>query len=355
MDKLSTLSNSRDNNFNLIRAGAALGVFVSHCFPFTGHEFGGKPQLLGYLSLNVFFIISGFLVTKSYFDRGNVFSYLRSRVLRIFPGLILAVVYTVFIIGLFFSTLSPSEYLANPLTHEYLIKNLLLAFPDIPSGLPGVFHDSIFRPTANAPLWSLPYETGLYLSLILLAWLTQARIRKFVFTCIIVLLLICFYGVFVSNYVSRTEEYALFFGKETYRLGSMFMLGAILYLARHRIILSHWIMTVILVGIAISSFYRPIFVPLTWACLGYLVLYFAYIPKGSIRAFNRVGDYSYGIYIFGYPTQQAVAQTVPDLPLVPFFVISFTVTLLLVAMSWHWVEKIALSYKSPITPTPQKR
>ncbi len=54
MDKLSTLSNSRDNNFNLIRAGAALGVFVSHCFPFTGHEFGGKPQLPGYLSLNVF-------------------------------------------------------------------------------------------------------------------------------------------------------------------------------------------------------------------------------------------------------------------------------------------------------------
>ncbi len=158
------------------------------------------------------------------------------------------------------------------------------------------------------------------------------------FTCIIVLLLICFYGVFVSNYVSRTEEYALFFGKETYRLGSMFMLGAILYLARHRIILSHLIMAVIQVGIAISSFYRPIFVPLTWACLGYLVLYFAYIPKGSIRAFNRVGDYSYGIYIFGYPTQQAVAQTVPDLPLVPFFVISFTATLLLAAMSWHWVE-----------------
>ena len=29
-------------------------MFVSHCFPFTGHEFGGKPQLLGYLSLNVF-------------------------------------------------------------------------------------------------------------------------------------------------------------------------------------------------------------------------------------------------------------------------------------------------------------
>ena len=27
MGNLSTLSNSRDNNFNLIRAGAALGVF----------------------------------------------------------------------------------------------------------------------------------------------------------------------------------------------------------------------------------------------------------------------------------------------------------------------------------------
>ena len=348
MDKLSTLSNSRDNNFNLIRAGAALGVFVSHCFPLTGYGFGGKAQLLGYLSLNVFFIISGFLVTKSYFDRDNVFSYLRSRVLRIFPGLILAVVYTVFIIGLFFSTLSPSEYLVNSLTSEYVIKNLLLVFPNIPSDLPGVFHDSKHLPIANAPLWSLPYETGCYLGLMLLAWLTQARIGKFVFACISVLLLICFYGIFVLNYVSRTEEYALFFGKETYRLGSMFMLGTILYLARHRIVISHLIMAVILVGIAISSFYRPIFVPLTWACLGYLVLYFAYIPKGNIRTFNRLGDYSYGIYIFGYPTQQAIAQTAPDLPLVLFFIISFTATLLLAAMSWHWVEKIALSYKAPI-------
>jgi peptidoglycan/LPS O-acetylase OafA/YrhL len=38
----------------------------------------------------------------------------------------------------------------------------------------------------------------------------------------------------------------------------------------------------------------------------YLVLFIALVPGGWLRHYNRLGDYSYGLYIYGFPTQQSV-------------------------------------------------
>ena len=85
---LSDLVSSRDNNFNLLRFSAAAGVFISHVFILSG--IGMKPgtAVLGYISVNVFFIISGFLVTKSLIDRSDIYKFTQARVLRIFHALI---------------------------------------------------------------------------------------------------------------------------------------------------------------------------------------------------------------------------------------------------------------------------
>jgi len=345
MRKLSVLSETRDNNFNLIRAGAAVGVFISHCFPLAGFGIGGKSQLLGYLSLNTFFIISGFLVTRSFFFRGDVLTYLRSRALRIFPGLFLALLYTVFIVGAIFTTLPYSAYMSDSLVYEYTIKNVVLFLPDTPSNIPGVFLDSKYRPIANAPLWSLPYEVACYISLMLLALVTRARNNITIFRFVTVSLLLIFFIIFVANYVSGSSKFAIFLGKESFRLGAMFMVGVVLYLARNKIIISHRIMMGLALIILMSTFYKPIFVVFTYACLGYFVLYLAYIPNGIFREFNKLGDYSYGIYIFGYPTQQALEQITPNLDLLQFFIISFSITLALAILSWHMIESRALSYK----------
>ena len=345
MSKLSDLSESHDNNFNLIRFGAALGVFISHCFPLSGYSFGGKPQLLGFISLNVFFIISGFLVTKSYFNQKGAFNYLHARVLRVFPALFLAVIYSVFVIGAMFTTLPIIDYLKEISVYEYLVKNLLVILPNTPDHLPNVFLDSKYRPIVNAPLWSLPYEVWCYVALLILAILTSARSNMKLFIIVIVTLLVISYSVFIANYLHSTSKYALFFDKEAYRLSAMFLIGSCLYLFRNKIKITYLVACAILILIAVSSLYKPIFVVLTYASLGYLLLFFAYIPAGHIRQFNKLGDYSYGIYIFGYPTQQALEQVVPDLSLPIFFVISFSITLLLAVLSWHLIEKRALSRK----------
>ena len=156
--RLSELVQSRDNNFNLVRFGAATGVFFSHIFPLSG--FGIKPGVLvlGYVSVNVFFIISGFLVTKSLTDRSDLLRFALARVLRIFPALILAVLFSTFVIGLAFTVLPKNEFLLDGRTHEYLLKNILLIIPGIPETLPGVFIHLPGSHTVNAPLWTLPYE-----------------------------------------------------------------------------------------------------------------------------------------------------------------------------------------------------
>ena len=42
--------------------------------------------------------------------------------------------------------------------------------------------------------------------------------------------------------------------------------------------------------------------------LGPLVLHAAYLFGGPVRAYNRLGDYSYGVYIYAFPIQQASSR-----------------------------------------------
>jgi peptidoglycan/LPS O-acetylase OafA/YrhL len=79
--------------------------------------------------------------------------------------------------------------------------------------------------------------------------------------------------------------------------------------------------------------------------LAYVLLYLAYIPGGFLLYFNKLGDYSYGIYIFGYPTQKAVMQLFPGINVVELFLIAFSLTLFISALSWHILERTAIGLK----------
>jgi hypothetical protein len=67
----------------------------------------------------------------------------------------------------------------------------------------------------------------------------------------------------------------------------------------------------------------------------------------------RYGDYSYGIYLYGYPVQQSMAYLFPELrtPLLNV-VASLPVILTLAAVSWHLIEKRALRLRSLLPKRP---
>ncbi len=346
---LSTLVASRDNNFNLLRFCAATGVFISHTFLLSGFGFKSAAAVLGYVSVNVFFIISGFLVTKSLVYRGNIAQFVLARVLRIYPALIVAVLFSVFVVGIAFTELSIYEYLVNERTYDYVFKNILLVFPRIPETLPGVFIDSANSPIVNAPLWTLPYEVKMYILLLFLGSLLiykPLKIKKKLFTYIFLLLTTISMGLFVARYTMRADPISFGFKYDYFRFIAMFGSGVLLFMYRDRVILSTKYFFVIIAIISAATLYRPLFVGVTYSFLCYLVIYLAYIPKGVIRKFNNLGDYSYGIYIYGYPIQQSIEHIWPNLHVLVYFAVTYSCTLFLSILSWHLIERRMLRYKN---------
>jgi peptidoglycan/LPS O-acetylase OafA/YrhL len=65
----------------------------------------------------------------------------------------------------------------------------------------------------------------------------------------------------------------------------------------------------------------------------------------GIRAYNRVGDYSYGMYVHAFPVQQCTAALLPGVSTWTLTGVAVPVTLMLATPSWHPIEKPAMSLR----------
>ena len=110
------------NNFDLIRLVAASLVIFGHSFVFLGLTepvfFSWLPP--GPIGVHIFFIISGYLVAQSWSRDPNASRFLARRALRIFPGLAVCVLVSVFLIGPIFTTLTLKQYFRDHATFHYL-------------------------------------------------------------------------------------------------------------------------------------------------------------------------------------------------------------------------------------------
>ncbi len=159
--------NNRFNLFDLLRLIAATLVIYSHSYPLLGIT---PPDIVtrilpftngGTLGVWIFFIISGYLNTKS-IKNNNAFAFLINRSLRIFPGLVVALLFSIFVIGPLCTNLPMSDYFINHKTWQYIHQNLFLSPNYI---LPGVFDGNRFKSVVNGSIWTLPTEALLYLTL----------------------------------------------------------------------------------------------------------------------------------------------------------------------------------------------
>nr|WP_254848546.1 acyltransferase [Mycobacterium sp. IS-2888] len=144
-----------------MRACAAMGVVVTHVAFQTGHSSGVTGRLFGRfdLAVAVFFALSGFLLWRGHAaaarDRGSrprTGHYLRSRVVRIMPAYLVAVVVIL--------CLLPDSDHASP---TVWLANLTLTQIYVPLTLTG----------GLTQMWSLSVEVGFYLALPVLALLAR--------------------------------------------------------------------------------------------------------------------------------------------------------------------------------------
>ncbi len=88
-----------------------------------------------------------------------------------------------------------------------------------------------------------------------------------------------------------------------------------------------------------------------WIALPYIVLAFGLARSAAATLIARLGDWSYGVYIYAFPIAQSVLYFVPDISFLMYVAVTIMLTLACGAASWHLIEKRSLGHK-PKRPRP---
>lgn len=337
----------RDNNLNLLRAVAASSVIFSHSTVLVTGAFDSEPlrptlgMSLGDIAVDIFFIVSGLLVTGSIARKNQIAGYAMARVRRIYPGLLAMLLIVNLPVGLWLTTLPWREYLGSWELRTNFFHNLFL-IKQAWTSLPGVVADAPWPHAINGSLWTLTYEVRMYIwlgAIWALARLFRNR-HAAAFQALVVATWIVSYVAFLFAEHGRA-------GDPVPRLVLMFSSGALLYTLKERISID-WKTCGVVAGILFASWWQDaLFRPAYGLFAPYLVLVAAYLPSGFIRRYNDVGDYSFGLYIYAFPIQQILVKFRPDDPPIANALLSLAATTVFAWLSWHLIESRFLHGRGP--------
>lgn len=339
----------RANNFDGLRLLAAVSVIFSHAFLLTQGKQDNDPLIvltggqciLGLVGVFAFFVISGFLVAHSFESTGAPLRFLVKRGLRIFPGLFACIILCAFVLGAAVTELSLSAYFSDGALYDFVLSNFVLNIEH--NALPGVrFSGWPTGGIVNGPLWSLPCEAVMYLLVFALGSLRLLRVRYLVPLFVTGLLCIWF--------DTASSEY--FVGSVGWLL-AFFVAGAMLYRLRFTGIFDGRIALLALLGLA-ASVPLHAFILLFPVFGAYLVIFLAFWSRIPALPAAGLGDLSYGLYIYGWPVEQALIYAGNGrLTWWQVFVFALAIAATLAFLSWHLVEKPALGLKPRnISPAP---
>jgi len=347
--RLGELTAGRDNNVQLVRLCAAACVLLFHCYALTG-RWTDEPLWrlthdgnLGALGVQTFFVISGFLVTQSWLARARLAPFVAARVLRVYPALVAAALFSVALAAAS-SSLPAAQFWRDAQTLDYLA-HTPLGF-DVRHFLPGAYPGNPSPGAANGSLYTLPFELRLYVALALAGALGFLAHRS-LGTALLVA------GVAAAAVHPPWLDVMMGAGPElrVHVLVELFLLGALAWLWRDAIPVSRAgavaaIAAVALdpAGLARSALFAPL--------LAYAVLTVAYHPALRFGAFNRVGDYSYGLYVYAFPIQQTLIARLPGIAPPLLFTLALGLALAFAIVSWHALERPALGLKSHFRRSP---
>jgi peptidoglycan/LPS O-acetylase OafA/YrhL len=339
--KRLTDASNRPSGFDYMRLLLATLVVCSHainvCYgkDFTYAVWRGPARPLLAIILPMFFALSGFLVAGSLERCRTLVSFVGLRGLRLIPALAVDTMVGALLLGPIFTTLPLSEYFTQPAFHSYFLN----ITGKIHYFLPGVFANNPWPAFVNQQLWTLPFEMICYVSLAALAFFGIAqRPKLFVIVALIANALI----YLADRFVFKTVFDFAFVGQ---LLVQCFLFGIAAYLLRRKIV---WDKRLFLLSVVATFTFLALpgwdyLVPLPAT---YVTVFLGLLqPKRNWLL--RSGDYSYGIFLYGFPVQQAVAATLGHWGERWYVNLLFAlpITYALAAFSWWCVEKPALRLK----------
>ena len=290
-----------------------------------------RYMTFGDLGVDGFFLLSGFLITKSWLHDPNPMNYLRKRILRIVPGYLVAALLSTLIVGL----LVPGESnFFSKLGLPFAKSIVLLGSPSTPVVFPGSYFTIV-----NGSMWTITYEFFCYLLVMVLGVAGIFR-RSVIWLALTAILMVPLF------FPLHTAHFAI---NQIFRLTAVFCVGGCFHLFREYIDFRPAF--AIMAGIALGLFQLFAIAHIEAALVvfgGYLMFYFVQQPSRSI-AFP---DVSYGIYLYGWPVESLWIWYHNGPPWITFLV-STVICFGLGWASWHFIERPMLSLKrKSIAPLP---
>jgi peptidoglycan/LPS O-acetylase OafA/YrhL len=343
MIMLSDISEGRDNNLNLIRFIAAGAVLVSHATPITRGSAVPEPLMaltghsLGTIAVFIFFAISGFLITASFQRSSSHTSFLLARSLRLMPGLVVSLLLVAFVLGPWVTSLTAAAYFTDGGPYAFVLRNTAL-FP-LQYTLPGVFNGQPVEAVVGS-IWTLKHEVlcylGVFIAGLMGAWCSLGR------AALALGLYACIWGAGLMM-----GDALPYLAGKFLTLSLPFVIGIAFWIWRERLVM-HPVICVVLVAVAWAVRGTPLALPGFALALSYVTFWLAYVPGGAVRAFNRLGDYSYGVYVYAFPVQGLAVHLVGAQTPLQNMALAAVPTLVLAIASWHLIEGPAMGSKSVI-------
>lgn len=308
--------------------------------------FGHQPLIgqtrVADLAVDGFFVLSGFLVARSWLRLQSFRRYAWHRFLRIMPGFWACLVVTAAVVAPLAAALAGRDA-SSVLTGDepawrYVVVNSLL--PMLQYGIGG-----IPAPTGTGPavldgaLWTLQYEAFAYGVLALLGIAGVLRRPR---------LLLALAGVVWLVAAAESAglipvDVPVFTNRELSRFLLMFLLGAAAHLFAHRIVLHRGLAALAAVSVLVALLTLRDYQLLGGLGFAYLCMYAA--VRLPLRG-NPRWDLSYGLYVYHWPVQLLLALAgATVLGEWAFAALGITLAMGLAALSWLLVEAPALRFK----------
>ncbi|MDR0873521.1 MAG: acyltransferase [Prevotellaceae bacterium] len=326
---------SEQNSFDFLRLLFAFSVFVAHFGGLTSNKI--YFPISSQMAVSGFFIISGFLITRSFYRSKNIWDYSLKRIRRIIPAYLLVVVICAVLLSVV-SSLSFQDYFTSKTFLKYLVSNVsFLNF--LQPILPEVFTTNPL-PFVNGSLWTIKVELCLYAFLPIIALCLR---KKPVFALIGFYVFSFLYSLLMNHLADSSGNSIYdFLQKQFPGQIRFFVSGAIIliyfdFIVKKRV---KWFLPVS-AGVFLTRYFfnNPIIDFLYPFSFAVLIVCCAYYFK-RISILTKYGDFSYGFYLFHFPIIQIFVHfgILKENPVL-LFLVCFVIIYSLSALSWHLLEK----------------
>lgn len=295
------------NNFDFLRILFASFVIIAHSYhlldPLSRDPFSKFISHTDISTLGVFgfFVLSGYLIAQSQQNAKGLAVFLKKRFRRLMPGLIVAVALVVFVMAPLLTSWNIGAYFASAKVYIYFFKTIFFLPTD--NLLPGVF-EQIPLPYINGSLWTLRYEVLCYLSI---CSFFMFREQRRVYAVIIFGLLFVLRSLHIQGMLSVEQRLDGHLGNLLH-LFYCFYAGVLLKTFEPSVLRYKRMICLVSLALLLASNLLPLPAErsLFLAVFPFFVLSAGLLYLKILQVPAKIGDVSYGTYIYAFPIQQAL-------------------------------------------------